>query len=187
MRVIAGSARGRKLAAVPGNRTRPTADRVKEAIFNMIGPYFAGGEGLDLFAGTGAMGIESLSRGLDKMIFVDRQGMAVSTIKKNLAATDFSGQAEVYRLDAKKALHMFMRRNDRFDLILIDPPYKQSNVRELLELIASSELLNSGGVIVLEHPAVPAMPECIGRLRRDRSRRYGAAHISLFRHDSFYS
>ena len=84
MRVVSGICKGRALKAVPGNTTRPTTDKVKEALFNMIGPYFEGGIGLDLFAGSGGLGIEALSRGLDKVIFIDRDGKAIQTIHENI-------------------------------------------------------------------------------------------------------
>ena len=89
MRVVSGSCKGKHLKAVPGNTTRPTTDKVKEAIFNMIGPYFDGGIGLDLFAGSGGLGIEALSRGLDKVIFVDRDGKAIQTIRENIHSCGF--------------------------------------------------------------------------------------------------
>src|SRR5690606_30618142 len=90
MRVITGTARGRRLKAVPGLSTRPTSDRVKEAIFSMIGPFFDGGTVLDLFAGTGALGIEALSRGADRAVFVDRERASVETVRDNLAACGFA-------------------------------------------------------------------------------------------------
>ena len=97
MRVISGSRKGRPLQAVPGKGTRPTVDKVKESVFNMIGPFFEGGIALDLYAGTGGLGIEALSRGIDKVIFVDANRKAIDVIHKNLADTQFSEQAEVYK------------------------------------------------------------------------------------------
>ena len=182
MRVIAGTARGHKLSAVPGNRTRPTADRVKEAVFNKIGPFFDGGVGLDLFAGTGGLGIEALSRGLDKVVFIDRDRAAWATIRKNLAATNLSEKAEVYCTDALKALHLFKRRHCQFDLIFLDPPYKKNTLRPVLEQVAHCSVLRSNGVIVVEHTEDETFPNQVADLDRNFTRQYGNVHISLFQH-----
>ena len=104
MRVISGTRKGRTLKAVPGQSTRPTTDKVKESIFNMIGPYFDGGWALDLFAGSGGLGIEALSRGFDHCIFVDRDIKAIQTIKGNLNQLSLMDQSEVFRNEAKRAL-----------------------------------------------------------------------------------
>ncbi len=109
MRVVSGICKGKALKAVPGNTTRPTTDKVKEAMFNMIGPYFDGGIGLDLFAGSGGLGIEALSRGLDKMIFVDRDGKAIHTIRENIHSCGFDDQVEIYRNDAERAIKALIK------------------------------------------------------------------------------
>src|SRR4051794_16080351 len=110
MRVVSGSCKGKVLKAVPGNSTRPTTDKVKEAMFNIIGPYFDGGIGLDLFAGSGGLGIEALSRGLDKVIFVDRDGKAIQTIHDNIHSCQFDDKVEVYRNDAERATKAVIKR-----------------------------------------------------------------------------
>src|SRR6476620_7456044 len=102
MRIISGNKKGLPLKAVPGKGTRPTTDKVKESIFNMIGPYFDGGNGLDLYAGSGGLGIEGLSRGLDSVIFVDQDKKAIQTIHDNLTFTKLDGMAEVYRTEADR-------------------------------------------------------------------------------------
>lgn len=182
VRVIAGTARGHKLLAVPGNKTRPTADRVKEAVFNKIGPFFDGGVGLDLFAGTGGLGIEALSRGLDKVVFIDRDRAAWATIRKNLAATNLSEKAEVYCTDALKALRLFKRRHCQFDLIFLDPPYNKNALRPVLEQVARCSVLRPNGVIVVEHTEDETIPNQVADLDRNFTRRYGNVHISLFQH-----
>lgn len=181
MRVIAGKARGRRLAAVPGSKTRPTTDRVKEAIFSMIGPYFAGGLGLDLFAGTGGLGIEALSRGLDRVVFIDQDRNAVRVIHQNLDATNFSREAEVYRADAMKSLYWLKKRELRFDVIFLDPPYAQKRLVRLLQKIEEYGLLHRDGVIVVEHPVDQSLPARVGGFELKRTRDYGNIHISLFR------
>lgn len=117
MRVIAGEHRGRKLAAVPGSGTRPTTDKVKESIFNMIGPYFDGGWALDLYAGTGSLGIEALSRGADKAVFVERDAKAFSVVKQNVSACRLDAYAEMYRMDADRAIRQLAKREQPFDLV----------------------------------------------------------------------
>src|SRR6478752_9448695 len=110
VRVVSGICKGRPLKAVPGNSTRPTTDKVKEAMFNMIGPYFNGGIGLDLFAGSGSLGIEALSRGLEKVIFVDRDAKAIQIIQENIHNCKIVDAVEVYRNDALRAMKAIIKR-----------------------------------------------------------------------------
>jgi 16S rRNA (guanine(966)-N(2))-methyltransferase RsmD len=151
MRVVSGALKGRGLKAVPGVSTRPTTDKVKEAIFNMIGPYFKGGTGLDLFAGSGGLGIEGLSRGLEKVIFVDMDRKAIQTIQENIKACGLDEQSEVYRNEASRALKAVKKRDLKFDYIFLDPPYKKQQLIKLMEFITKEHLLKDQGVIVCEH------------------------------------
>ncbi|GAB7388095.1 16S rRNA (guanine(966)-N(2))-methyltransferase RsmD [Bacillaceae bacterium] len=181
VRVIAGAKKGRRLYAVPGRGTRPTTDRVKEAIFSMIGPFFSGGTGLDLYAGTGSLGIEALSRGLDRVIFVDENRQAVDTIKRNLAALDFTGKAEVYRNDARRALKALGRRGMRFELVFLDPPYAERRLEGDITMLEEQGLLAPGGLIVAEHDERDVLPEAIGRLQKVKANQYGITSISIFK------
>ncbi len=151
MRVIAGIAKGCPLKAVPGMGTRPTTDKVKEAIYSMIGPYFDGGNVLDLFAGTGGMGIEALSRGMTKGIFVDIDRKSIDVIGFNLERSSLTESAEVYRNDAERALHVLEKRGIQFDLIILDPPYHQDVIPKLLTLIDQKNLISNDGMIILEY------------------------------------
>src|SRR3954447_6838055 len=117
MRVVSGNYKGRALKAVPGVSTRPTTDKVKEAIFNVVGPYFEGGIALDLFAGSGGLGIEAVSRGLDKAIFIDRDHKAIQTIHENINTCQLEEKTEVYRNDADRALKALVKREISFDFI----------------------------------------------------------------------
>ncbi len=123
MRVIAGSARGTRLAPVPKGM-RPTSDRVRESLFNALGQFFEGGSVLDLYAGTGALGIEALSRGSGLAIFVERDRRARAVILENLRRTGFAGRAEVIGGEVEAALGRLVGRGERFDLIFADPPYR---------------------------------------------------------------
>jgi len=180
MRVVSGSCKGRALKAVPGMNTRPTTDKVKEAIFNMIGPYFEGGQVLDLFAGSGGLGIEALSRGMDHCIFIDRDHKAIQTIYSNLKICHLEKQAEVFRTDAERALRAIVKRQLTFDLILLDPPYKKQKLSTLITFIYEHHLLNQEGVIICEHSSDVNLPEQIGSLIVKKSEQYGHSVITIY-------
>lgn len=181
MRVVSGDLKGRILKAVPGTTTRPTTDKVKESLFNMIGPYFTGGLGLDLFAGSGGLGIEALSRGLEKVIFVDREGKAIQIINENLKYCGLEEKAEVYRNDAGRALKAIQKRGLSFNCIFLDPPYKKQQLVKLLEMIESETLIHEDGLIVCEHASDIQLPESVGRLTKTRNERYGIIAITLYK------
>ncbi|MDF2724544.1 MAG: methyltransferase [Paenibacillus sp.] len=185
MRVISGSAKGRPLKAVPGMGTRPTTDKVKEAIFSMIGPYFDGGIGLDLFAGTGGLGIEALSRGLETCIFVDADKKSIDVIRANLQATRLELQAEVYRNDAERALKALGKQaTKQFKLVFLDPPYKMTEIPELIRSMQEMSLLSDGATIVVEHDAAHAFGEEIERAVRVKHSEYGETAVSIYRFHS---
>lgn len=181
MRVISGTQKGIPLKAVSGKNTRPTTDKVKEAIFNMIGPYFSGGVGLDLYAGSGGLGIEALSRGFSKIIFVDRDMKAIQTIKANLTACSFLDRSEVYRNDAERALKAVAKRGLVFDGIFLDPPYKKQQLERLLTQVDEQELLADDGFIVCEYSSDDDLSEEVGRLRQVKVETYGIIRVSIFK------
>jgi 16S rRNA (guanine966-N2)-methyltransferase len=180
LRVVSGTSKGRPLKAVPGNTTRPTTDKVKEALFNMIGPYFQGGIGLDLFAGSGGLGIEALSRGLEKIIFVDRDSKAIQTIYENIKACHFEEQAEVYRNDADRALNALVKREISFDYIFLDPPYKKQQLVRLMERMDEKKLINKGGIIVCEHSHDVELPQKVGDLTQLKNETYGIIAVTIY-------
>lgn len=180
MRVIAGSARGIRLKMVPGKHVRPTSDRMKETLFQVIGPMFDGGWALDLFAGTGSLGIEALSRGCDRVVFVDRSRASVNTIKENLRKTGFVELSEVHREDARNALRKLARRGIRFRLIFLDPPYRENLLAPILEKISSCSLLREDGIVVAEHSVREPPPERMGTLKAYRRMSFGDAAITLY-------
>ncbi|XJZ28386.1 16S rRNA (guanine(966)-N(2))-methyltransferase RsmD [Bacillota bacterium Lsc_1132] len=181
MRVVSGSCKGRALKAVPGNTTRPTTDKVKEAMFNMIGPYFEGGTALDLFAGSGGLGIEALSRGLDQVIFIDRDAKAIQTIHENIKSCQLENQSEVYRNDADRSLKAVMKRGIVFDYIFLDPPYKKQQLITVMNKIAEYALLKSGGKIICEHSHDVELPESIGPFYKLKHETYGIIAVTIFR------
>ena len=149
MRVIAGKYKSRQLKSVKSNLTRPTTDRNKENLFNIIGPYFDGGAVLDLFAGSGGLGIEALSRGYEHLYSVDNQYAAFQVIKENFTMLKLAN-AHVYKLDYRKALKRFANEKLKFDLILLDPPYGKGLVDDILEFLIVNEMLNDECMIVVE-------------------------------------
>ncbi|MCZ8520106.1 MULTISPECIES: 16S rRNA (guanine(966)-N(2))-methyltransferase RsmD [Paenibacillus] len=184
MRVISGSAKGRPLKAVPGMGTRPTTDKVKEAVFSMIGPYFDGGRVLDLFAGTGGLSIEALSRGMEAAVLTDTDKKAVETIHQNLKAAGFTDRAEVYRNDALRALRALSKREAQFDLVFLDPPYRLKLIPDLLQELQEGGLLAEGARVVIEHDAEDAFEGDTGTLEWMRRAEYGDTAITIFRHHS---
>lgn len=180
MRVIAGEHRGRKLAAVHGSGTRPTTDKVKESIFNMIGPYFDGGWALDLYAGTGSLGIEALSRGADKAVFVERDAKAFSVVKQNVSACRLDAYAEMYRMDADRAIRQLAKREQPFDLVFLDPPYAKQNIVEEITQLQQLGLLAAGAWIVAEHDSKDSFPAAIGDCVKDREATYGETAVTLY-------
>ncbi|EJQ58377.1 16S rRNA (guanine(966)-N(2))-methyltransferase RsmD [Bacillus mycoides] len=183
MRVVSGKCKGHPLKAVPGNTTRPTTDKVKESIFNMIGPYYDGGIALDLFGGSGGLGIEAISRGIDKAIFVDRDSKAIKVIHQNLESCRLQEQAEVYRNDAERAVKALIKREISFDLILIDPPYKAQKIVSLVSIMDQHGLLNKDGIIMAEHGDDVVLPDSIGELVKVRAENYGITAISIYKYE----
>jgi len=175
LRVIAGTAGGVRLAPVPRG-VRPTGDRVREAAFNSLGQFFDGGDVLDLYAGTGALGIEALSRGCERAVFVERDRAARGAILENLRRTGFTERAEVVAGDVGWAVERLAGQGRRFDLIFADPPYRilRSEVGGILDRLG--ELLTPGGRVVIEGGEAP--PED-GFGRKGATRRYGGTFVTV--------
>ena len=150
MRVIAGEFKRRQLKSVPSSLTRPTTDKNKENLFNMIGPYFDGGNCLDLFAGSGGLGIEALSRGMDYLYSVDKQYKAFLTIQENCRLLKIEDRVSIWKMDALKALDRLKTEDVKFDLVLLDPPYGLKKHGLILNQLVEMEKLNPGCLIVIE-------------------------------------
>ena len=178
MRVITGSARGCRLKELEGMETRPTTDRVKEGLFNIIQFDIEGRKVLDLFAGTGQLGIECLSRGAASAVFVDRRTDAVKLIRENLKATQLSDKARVVSGDSMEFLKSL---RESFDLIFLDPPYEAGLLEPAIAHIAKFDILSPHGIIVAEHPVGMALPALAAPYRLHRTYRYGKIALSLYR------
>ncbi|WP_369823179.1 16S rRNA (guanine(966)-N(2))-methyltransferase RsmD [Listeria sp. ILCC792] len=181
MRVIAGSKKGRALKAVPGKTTRPTTDKIKESLFSIIGPFFDGEKVLDLFAGSGGLGIEALSRGAGEAVFIDQASLAVKTVKENLTACRLENQAVVYRNDAMRALKIFQKNEEVFDLVFLDPPYKKQQLAKILTFLDEANLVSDGALVVCEYEKDDALPDAIGRFTKTREVNYGITVLSIFK------
>lgn len=180
MRVISGSARGRKLVSRPGESTRPTADKVKESVFNIIQAHVSGSRVLDLFAGSGALGIEALSRGADHATFVEKDFGAMNIVKTNLENTRLSDKSSLIKGDA---LSFLKNTDERFDIIFIDPPYASGLYEEVFSLISSRRLLSPEGIIISEHKTGAEVTLCNG-LRLLSERKYGNVSVSIIKGDN---
>ena len=150
MRVIAGTAKSLPLKTIKGEQTRPTTDRIKETLFNMLSPDIPGCRFLDLFAGSGAIGIEALSRGAEKAVFVEKNREAAAVIRDNLRFTRLSDRAEVMQLDVVAAIHALALRNECFDVVFLDPPYREKWEAPVLMAISRENILSEEGYVVLE-------------------------------------
>lgn len=181
MRVITGSAKGKPLKTVKGRAIRPTADRVKESLFNVIGWRVVDADFLDLFAGSGNVGIEALSRGARSCVFVELMTPHLKVVAENLAATNLKDRAELIRRDARAALVDLGQRQRRFHLIFVDPPYGQDLVPPSLELIAQHGLLAEEGWVICEHDRKDPVPDSAGGLTKFRELVFGDTVLSLYR------
>lgn len=176
MRVITGSARGRRLITHEGDDVRPTTDRVKEAMFSILQFELEGRRILDVFAGSGQLGIEALSRGAESAVFLDAARESVEIVKKNLETTKFTQKATVLQSDSL----LYLRKStDKFDIIIMDPPYNSGLLQKALPLAA--EVAAPGGVIVCESLTEEELPEKVGCFVMERRYRYGRIAISVYR------
>lgn len=181
MRVISGEFRGRRLNAVPGNQTRPTADKVKESMFNMLGPYFDGGNVLDLYAGTGALGLEALSRGMTHATLVDKQYAAIKTIRENVALVHAESRVTVLKAPVDRAITQLAGQH--FDLILADPPYAKQEVLDQLAAFVAQDLLAPGGRVLLETGLDLTYPDAIAGYTILRHQTYGVAQVLILQRE----
>lgn len=176
MRIISGSKRGKKLIALEGERVRPTADRVKEALFNILQFNIEGRRFLDLFAGSGQIGLEALSRGADQAVFVDCLRDSIRVIEQNVQAAGFTKKAKIVFSD----FALFLRGNrETFHIAFLDPPYRTGQLQQALPLTA--EHMAPGGVIVCEHPREEELPEWAGPFQKKKSYRYGKIMLTVYR------
>ncbi len=181
MRVIAGEWKGRKLSTPAGRRTRPTADRVRTALMDTLGPWLPGARFLDLFAGAVGVGIEALSRGAAEAVFVEADPITLASLRENLTRLGVEGRGRVRRREVPEAIEAFKRAGARFRLVFLDPPYGYGLAEETLECLADGALLERHGVVIAQHLTKEPLPERVGSLVRWRTRRFGETTLTFFR------
>lgn len=177
MRVTGGTGRGRRLKVPSGSHVRPTSDKVKQALFNILGERVIDASFLDLYAGAGGIGIEALSRGANRVIFVDSSRESLTAIKQNIERAGFESCA---RTEWSKAETFLRKPSETYDIIFLDPPYAEETL-PLLELISRSGLVKSDGIVVAEHFKKRLSPERAGRLSLYREARYGDTVLAFYR------
>jgi 16S rRNA (guanine966-N2)-methyltransferase len=179
MRIISGMSKGRKLATPKSQSLRPTSDRVKESIFNVLGEEIEGGVVLDLYAGTGNLGIESLSRGAKKVIFVEKGRHALGLIQRNLAQFGLGEKSEILPIDANRAIGILNQRGEYFDLIFIDPPYEKGLIEKTLTKLNSHQIYHRDSLLVIEHHRRELLPPLLNRWNLIRQRQMGDTMMSF--------
>ena len=179
MRIVAGALRGRKLGA-PAEGVRPTSDRVRESVFGRLGDL-TGACVLDLFAGTGALGFEAISRGAEELVSVDQAMGSVRAIEKNAQSLGLKGEVRCVHAKAHVAIRRLHTEGCRFDLVFLDPPYAQiATVGDMMTLLLETEILNPGAVVVVEGPRKPALDLPVVGFEVEQVRRYGDTVVTWF-------
>ena len=181
MRIIAGKFRGRKLVEFDVDSTRPTLDRIKEPLFSILMPYLKDANVLDLFAGTGSLGIECLSRGASSAIFVDVSKESINIVKSNIKKARVENESTILNLDFKNAIDRLKIQNKKFDIIFMDPPYYKNMFIDALSSIDEADLLCDDGIIVVEHDTKDKFVDKIGRLEKTRDKKYGNTTLTFYK------
>ncbi|MFB3883932.1 MAG: 16S rRNA (guanine(966)-N(2))-methyltransferase RsmD [Thermodesulfobacteriota bacterium] len=179
MRIISGISKGRRLATPKGQAIRPTSDRVKESIFNILGREVEGKVVLDLFAGTGNLGIEALSRGAKRALFVEKGKEALRLIQRNLSQSGMNGRSEIIPKDVLRAIGTLKQRGESFDLILMDPPYEKGLIQKTLMRLRQNRIYHEGSLLVIEHDRREPIPDAVQGWTLLRQRKIGDTFISF--------
>jgi len=181
VRIISGEFRGRKLKTPKGNRVRPTSDRAKETLFNLLGDRVEGAAFLDLFAGSGSVGLEAASRGAAEVVLVEKDSAVFALVRENLALCRSSERVTALLMDGAGSLDLFREQGRSFDMIFLDPPYRDPAAYGLIQRIDREGLLAPGGMLVAEHDRRRLLPEQEGSLARVRQKRIGDTVFSFYR------
>lgn len=183
MRIVAGKYRSRVLKSLEGEQTRPTLDKVKEAVFSRVGPYFDGGEMLDLFGGSGSISLEAISRGMDHSVIVDVSMKAVNIIRENVRMLKVEDQCEIWKLDFKSALQRLAQEHRQFDFVYLDPPYRKQQLDFILSFLSNEKLLKDGAHVICESLREDAFQDAYGKLYQVKEMCYGITKISYYRYE----
>lgn len=180
MRIVGGTYGGRPLVSLPGMNTRPTGDQLKETLFNIIGPSFRGGKVLDLYAGSGALGIEAVSRGMDEAILVDRNRSAIDVIKENIEMTKEEHKFEALSSSADAALNQLAIRHEKFTLVFLDPPYDKETIEQDVTQLVERDMLADVALIVCETSKKVELPAAIEEVSVWQERTYGRTKFTIY-------
>lgn len=181
MRITGGRSKGRLLSTLKGLDIRPSSDKIRETIFNIIGQDTSGRKVLDLFAGTGSLGIEALSRGAISTLFIDNSQRSIKLIKKNLMLAGYESSGYTLKKDLDKGLplkHPLL--NNKIDLVFIDPPYRKGHIPSILEQLSNCDLLSAHSVVVAESSKNDKIPEDLGKLKLFDTRVYGETKLEIY-------
>jgi len=179
LRIIGGSLKGKNLHSVRGKITRPTADRLRESIFNILSPRVQGAVVLDLFSGTGALGIEAVSRGANFAVFIDNNKEAISVIAKNVRSCALDSKVKIIKWNIIKSLNCIKSSKPTFHLVFMDPPYNKNMIEPALFNLHQSNSLDTGACIIIEHAAPEPIPEDLLAFKITSQRKYGKTLVSL--------
>jgi len=187
MRIVAGKYRSRILKSLKGNALRPTSDRLRETLFNVLGTNVSGSRFLDVFAGTGAVGIEAISRGATQVIFIENHAAAATLIRRNLDSLEIQNGAQILLFDALRGLEKIAARHKPtdapVDFVFVDPPYAEKEQYDrVLGFLGAASFLSEGSLVIAEHRRTHELPQRIGRLMQTRILRQGDAALSFFEH-----
>lgn len=180
MKIGSGEMQGRRLHAPRGARTRPTSGRLKKSLFDVLSSRLPGTRVLDLYAGSGSLGLEALSRGAESAVFVERGRPACEAIRKNIRELGVGGRAEILSKDVWSALSKLVHREEHFDLVFADPPYRSGESDRLLRYLGEKDLLHPGGLVVLEHHHKRELRDRYGSLVRLRMLKAGESTLTLY-------
>jgi 16S rRNA (guanine(966)-N(2))-methyltransferase RsmD len=179
--IIAGTLKGRRLVTPRGHRTRPTADQVRVALLDTLMPRLPGARFLDLFAGAGGVGLEALSRGAARAVFVERDASAAAALRRNVAALGVHVRVRVLAVDAGRALDRLAADGERFELVFLDPPYGAGLVEDTLGRLGTGAVTTTDAIVVAQHFTKDPPPETVGILAAFRTRRFGETTLTFFR------
>lgn len=180
MRVISGEFKGRRLESLEGSATRPTSDKVKESLFNIIGPYFEADTVVDLFSGSGNLGIEAVSRGVAHGYLVDNNERAVRVIQENVNNLGLNDRITVMNQSAQSALDYFQGQDIKINLLFLDPPYDMDVIQEILTVAVNKGILSKRAIVVCETTKYKEFPDIIGSLEKIRDQKYGKTRLTIY-------
>lgn len=180
MRIIAGEAKGKRLKCRKGTDTRPTQDSIKESLFSIITPYITDSRFLDLFSGTGNIALEALSRGAKRAVMIEKDQEALKYIIKNINNLGYENRSRAYKNEVLRAIEILGRKGEKFDIIFMDPPYKDEVCERVMRAVSKAGLLADNGLIICEHHMYEDMSEEVGEFKKTDERKYGKKVVTFY-------